>query len=125
MQRPNRDAEPFGAKPGLEPIDVEGLQELLGVQETAEVLDLFVTSTEELIGQIKEAYDRHDAKSLKEAAHQLKGAAASVGANNIASNCLELERYAKEDRWDDMSTVTDGLSANFHNAKSYIRTKFS
>ena len=124
MQRSNPETETFGAQQGLEPVDVEGLQDLLGVAETAEVLELFVTSTEDLIAQIKLASDRHDTKSLKEAAHQLKGAAASVGANGIAGNCLDLERYAKEDRWDAIPKVNEGLSANFQNAKSYIRSKF-
>ncbi len=125
MQRPNRETEPFGAQQGLEPIDIEGLKDLLGAEETGEVLQLFVNSTQDLIEQIKLASDRHDAKSLKEAAHQLKGAAASVGANNIASNCLELERCAKEGLWDAIPKVNDGLIANFENAKSYIRSKFS
>lgn len=124
MQQPGSESQQFGA-PGADPVDVKGLNELLGEEETGEVLQLFVNSSEELISQIKDATDRRDGKLLKEAAHQLKGAAASVGANSIARSCLELEQCAKRDEWDAVPNVHDGLIQNFESAKSYIETKFS
>jgi CheY-like chemotaxis protein len=124
MQQPNQMHD-FSAPPAGEPVDIKGLNELLGEDETAEVLQLFVQSTEELIAQIKDASDRRDSKSLKEAAHQLKGAAASVGANSIARTCLELETCAKSDNWDGVPKLHQGLAQHLEIAKNYIHTTFS
>jgi HPt (histidine-containing phosphotransfer) domain-containing protein len=121
MQQPSGETQTFGASQG-DPVDVKGLSELLGPEEAIEVLQLFVNSTEELISQISEASERHDAKALKEAAHQLKGAASSVGANSIARACLELETCARNDDWNGAVKLNDGLAQNFLNAKSYIQT---
>jgi CheY-like chemotaxis protein len=121
MQEPGRETQEFGV-PGAIPVDVQGLSELLGPEEAVEVLHLFVNSTEELIEQIRDASTRRDSKQLKEAAHQLKGAASSVGANTIARACLELEQCAKNDEWDLVPRLNDGLAQNFQNAKSYIQT---
>ena len=123
MQEPLREAPTVGVTQAeAEVVDLKGLSELLGPEEAIEVLHLFVNSTEELISQIVEASARHDAKTLKEAAHQLKGAAASVGANNIARACIDLEQCARTDDWGATVKVNDGLTANFQNAKSYIQS---
>lgn len=121
MQEQARETESFEV-PQTEPVDVKGLCELLGEEEAIEVLQLFVNSTEELISQINDAASRKDARALKEAAHQLKGAASSVGANSIARTCLDLEVCAKNDDWSTVPTLNDGLALNFQNAKSYIQT---
>lgn len=120
MHQPNSEMQV--GMPNAEPVDMAGLIELLGPDEAAEVLQLFVNSTEELISQIQDAADRHDPKALKEAAHQLKGAASSVGADHIARACLELEKCAKNDQWDSVPSIHAGLSETFENAKSYIQT---
>jgi HPt (histidine-containing phosphotransfer) domain-containing protein len=120
MQEPSQ-AQTFDT-PQTEPVDVQGLSELLGPEEAIEVLHLFVNSTEDLISQLAEAGIRKDAKALKEAAHQLKGAASSVGANNIARTCLELEMCAKNEDWSTVPKLNDGLALTFENAKSYIQT---
>lgn len=121
MQEPIRETHSFGV-PQAEVVDLNGLTELLGPEEAIEVLKLFVDSTEDLISQIVEASARHDAKALKEAAHQLKGAASSVGANTIARACMDLEQCAKNDDWSATTKLNDGLTANFQNAKTYIQS---
>jgi two-component system sensor histidine kinase/response regulator len=121
MQEQGTEVQSLGTAQA-NPVDLKGLQELLGPEEAIEVLQLFVNSTEELISQISDASLRHDTKLLKEAAHQLKGAASSVGANNIARVCLDLETCARNDDWSTASKLNLGLAQNFENTKSYIET---
>jgi CheY-like chemotaxis protein len=108
-----------------EPIDIGSLEEMVGAEEAVEILNLFVSSSQELLDRISGASTKHDGKALREAAHELKGACASIGASNMARTCQELENAVRNDEWDMVPNLENGLSQNFQLAKNYIEMKLS
>lgn len=119
---PNRELRSFvpDMPAATPPLDVTQLEEMLGSEETAEILQLFVSSTEDLLQRIDKAMVDHDAKALREAAHELKGACSSVGASGMAQSCLELEQVAKENDWEKAPAIQSGLTQTFESTRSYI-----
>ena len=67
-------------------IDLAHLARYTGGDEAinAEVLRLFDTQTEEIVGRLQAILDARDTKSWREATHALKGAARGVGAFDMA-----------------------------------------
>lgn len=122
--QPNRDLSSFS--PSMQHsspvIDVSQLEEMLGSEETGEILNLFVTSTEELLVRIDTALAGKDSKALREAAHELKGACSSVGAASMAQSCFELEQAARNEEWDTVPNLQIGLTETFESARVYIET---
>jgi PAS domain S-box-containing protein len=72
----------------------------------AEMLDLFVTSSEDLIEQLTQALNTNDLAQIARLAHQLKGAAAYIGAEEVTRLAAELEAAAKTG---DLATSRDTL----------------
>lgn len=107
------------------PIDVNMLTEMLGGEETGEILLLFVTSSEELMEKIASAIDRQDLQALKEAAHTMKGACSSIGANSMWRECLELEKAAKNADWQAIPISHTALTLTFDEAKEFIQTNYA
>jgi polar amino acid transport system substrate-binding protein len=106
------------------PVDLTMLREMLGEEETADILKLFVTSTEELMDKINQALAQRDAQALREAAHTLKGACSSIGANEMWRECIELEQAAKSADWTHIPEMYSELSQTFDQAKAFIHSKF-
>jgi CheY-like chemotaxis protein/HPt (histidine-containing phosphotransfer) domain-containing protein len=73
----------------LEQTDPEFLKEFLG---------LFVSSGEEILGEVTTAYEKEDRHALERAAHSMLGASRNVGATDLAERCREIERLAPEGR---------------------------
>jgi CheY-like chemotaxis protein/HPt (histidine-containing phosphotransfer) domain-containing protein len=73
----------------LDQTDPEFLKEFLG---------LFVSSGEEILGEVTMAYEKEDRHALERAAHSLLGASRNVGATDLAERCREIERLAPEGR---------------------------
>ncbi|PYS69544.1 MAG: hybrid sensor histidine kinase/response regulator, partial [Acidobacteria bacterium] len=67
------------------------LEEDYGKEMVAKILPMFTQDAKRLIGQIEEAIEHTDCKSLEESAHRLKGGAANIGANEMARLSAELE----------------------------------
>jgi HPt (histidine-containing phosphotransfer) domain-containing protein len=61
-----------------------------------ETFALFRDSAQEQMTAIAEAVKGHDAASLRDKAHSLKGSAATVGAERVASAARELERMGRD-----------------------------
>ena len=102
------------------PIDISQLEEMLGPEETSEILTLFITSTEELLERINKAMENKDGRALKEAAHELKGACSSVGAKGMAQLCFDLEQAGKNNEWDNAPRIQSGLNQTFESARNWI-----
>jgi HPt (histidine-containing phosphotransfer) domain-containing protein len=67
----------------------------VGSEGVAEILDLFLTDSAELVGVLRHAAERGDAAGIARAAHSLKSTAATVGAHLLAEHCLEVERLGR------------------------------
>ncbi|MCP4592820.1 MAG: response regulator, partial [bacterium] len=90
---PPPDTEPRG------PLDVEDALARLGNDRELlrDVLELFVEDLPDRVKELRAAAARNDAAGIRAVAHQLKGAAASLGAVGAAKTALHLERLDSED----------------------------
>ena len=59
-----------------------------------ELIDLFLRDTPPRIQDMQTAIAHSDARTLKEAAHGLKGSASNLGAQRLSNLCLALEKLA-------------------------------
>lgn len=55
------------------------------------LIQLFKTQSEEVIGDIQKAYESNQTVALSQAAHKLKGSSANLGAKLLAEKCKEIE----------------------------------
>ncbi len=97
---------PAGVEPEPEPepetIDRKVLAKLdtLGGGSTLkrELIDLYLDREPGQIEELRVAIDAGDAKALRMAAHKLKGSAATMGAQKMASCCNDLELAARDEK---------------------------
>jgi signal transduction histidine kinase/CheY-like chemotaxis protein len=67
----------------------EGSPEIMG-----QLIDDYLTTAERLVGTIKEAADRGDARSIERAAHSLKGSSGQMGAQQLMLESAAMEGAA-------------------------------
>lgn len=73
-----------------------------------EVAKLFLDSAPEMLGEVREAVARHDARAVEWAAHTLKGSVGNFGADAAFQAALRLERMG---RAGDLTGSEDALAA--------------
>jgi CheY-like chemotaxis protein/HPt (histidine-containing phosphotransfer) domain-containing protein len=80
----------------VEPVVIARLQGVVGSEpETIRsYLQLFVRIVDGLVAQLADATSAADAKTVRRFAHQIKGSAASIGADELASIAGALEKLA-------------------------------
>jgi CheY-like chemotaxis protein len=76
----------------------------------ATLLDLFVEQAPAAVAAVEGAAAAGDAALLQQAAHRLRGAAATLGAEPLARACGEWDEAAQEGRLPDPASVTAVLS---------------
>jgi CheY-like chemotaxis protein len=74
---------------------VERLGASLGATGVVQLIDVFLASYPQLIGDVRSAIQGKDAGALKVAAHSLKAAAQTLGLRAIADYALKLEQLGK------------------------------
>jgi len=74
-------------------------RETCGEAAAAKILEVFMTSTPELLQNLRVAIEVQDALLLKRTAHKLKGACAMIGTQEMSANCHSLEQAAKTGDW--------------------------
>jgi len=82
-------------QPVLNPESLDQIRELnpeMGNTLVISVLQTYLESSSELIRKIGIAINNEDAESLRVAAHSLKSASASIGADSLSSLFKELEQ---------------------------------
>ncbi len=73
------------------PVNWTGLQQSCGEDGAVEILTIFVDSSRDILGRLERGLGNHDVPAIKAAAHELKGASASVGSQAMAAACKKLE----------------------------------
>jgi CheY-like chemotaxis protein/HPt (histidine-containing phosphotransfer) domain-containing protein len=81
--------------------------------QVREMLHLFVSSTEGLLGDLANAVNMRDAGQAARQAHQIKGAAAYLGAEEITRLASETETLAKARDWGPCAEALEDLEAAF------------
>ena len=88
------DSTPSVAAPLLDESQLDQLRGDGEDNDFLEIIDLFLTQTEEQIGQLNEAVGNQDAAATSHLAHQLKGSSANLGARRLADSLSRLEQSA-------------------------------
>jgi len=102
-----------------EPINLQALKETCGEDGAQELLQIFLDSTEDLFGRMNRANETRDSKSLKAAAHEMKGACGSVGANKMAAISRSLESAALAEDWSSCSKLIGELQSSFLSVRRF------
>lgn len=89
---------PEASPPVLDPGTLASLWEMQAAAETdllSELLQLFRSDAEPLLQSLAQAVAEDDPEGQRRAAHGLKGAAANLGARQLAALCQELEQRGR------------------------------
>ena len=80
-------------------IDLSSLREITGGDRALEVelFAVFIESTSECFVALRVAFDNEDHIAWREAAHALKGASGSMGANTLYEICREAQNEFQAD----------------------------
>lgn len=106
-----------------EPIDREYLNLLYGLQQLEDVLELFLTVTENLLTQLESAITHHDVAIVRRMAHEIKGSSFAVSASEMAKLCLELEHAGEEQNWPEAERLYAALGLAFARVRQYLQLK--
>jgi len=94
-----------GLSPHSDGINLDHLKELFGDdhESITEILDMFRQSMRQILKQkMAHALKAHDRKQMKALAHELKGASANIGGDNIALLCAQIETQTEAEDWDEI-----------------------
>ena len=83
---------------------IDGDTELFG-----ELVELFMTESVELLGQVRKAIAQHDAKGLERAAHSMKGSAAAFCGESARVVAQTLEDMGERGDFGEVEAVADEL----------------
>ena len=107
------------------PIDIELFSEMLGLEtEDAqemlpELLELFLEDSVEQIESLKQAVSSQDSSMLRNAAHKMKGGAASVAAMPLSDACGVMEKYGLDGELSDAATQYERIIVEWDRLKSW------
>jgi CheY-like chemotaxis protein len=104
----------------LEPIDRDYLNLLYGLQQLDEVLELFLTVTDNLLGQLESAIEHHDVAVVRRMAHEIKGSSYAVSAREMARLCLSLEHEGEEQNWTEAEKLYAALGLAFARVREFL-----
>ncbi len=80
------------------PLDVELLDEQaeLGIEDLRDLIDLYLTQADEIMGELHTAIRSDAAKDVDQLAHKLAGSSAVCGANAMVAPLRSLEQRGRE-----------------------------
>lgn len=91
----------------------------------AEMLELFVTTTAKLLLKLDAALDERDAAQAARLAHELKGSAAYIRAQEMLEMARQLEVEIKAGDWEAIGHATQEINSAFSALKHYVETRAS
>ena len=104
------------------PLDIEKIRGMLhgNDQTTYELLNLYLTTTQNLIEQVRKNIRQKDAAACARKAHEIKGASAYVSAWEMLELARLMERAAKREDWDGIQEYLEELEPAFIRAWAYV-----
>ena len=105
------------------PVDVSGLLALRQLQApgkpdvVARIVRTFLEESTARVVALHKAVDSNDADQIERAAHALKGIAGTVGATEMLSLAVRLERIGREGRTQDGRQLVTQLESAFERAR--------
>jgi CheY-like chemotaxis protein/HPt (histidine-containing phosphotransfer) domain-containing protein len=101
-------------------VDVSGDDEEFMI----ELVSAFLSGGESTVQELRAAVQLGDAAAIGRAAHKLKGAAANLHVNNLATMCFDLETRARSDQKADWHADLEKVAAQFARVGEGLRTEF-
>jgi HPt (histidine-containing phosphotransfer) domain-containing protein len=101
---------------GLQDLQVEG-----GPSLVKRVVDAYLTDSEPLISQLKEALSVNDGEALQRSAHSLKSSSANVGALRLSEISRELEMNCRNNSLEDVARLVAAIESEFMKAKETLQ----
>jgi HPt (histidine-containing phosphotransfer) domain-containing protein len=101
-------------------VDVSGDDEEFMI----ELVSAFLSGGESTVQELRAAVQLGDAAAIGRAAHKLKGAAANLHVNNLATLCFDLEARARSDQKADWHADLENVAAEFARVGESLRTEF-
>jgi two-component system, sensor histidine kinase and response regulator len=89
-----------------------------------ELVHAFVSGSEDTLQELRAAVELGDAAAIGRAAHKLKGAAANLHVNNLATLSFDLETRAKSGQMADWRAEVEKITAEFARVCESLRTEF-
>jgi HPt (histidine-containing phosphotransfer) domain-containing protein len=89
--------------------------------QVIEMLELFISSTQPILVALRTAISNEDTAQASRQAHQIKGAAAYLGADLMTQHAADAERFGKLGQFDACAKSTDQLEAAFNTVCDDIR----
>lgn len=105
-----------------QPIDMEELEEFYGNEMLVEMMETFLSQTEDMIAKLRIQLFERNARAIAGLAHEVKASCASIGAKQIARLCLYLEQAATQNDWLEVEETLSSIEKNYNNLKSYIQS---
>ncbi|MBN1846919.1 MAG: response regulator, partial [Sedimentisphaerales bacterium] len=90
------------------------------IQALQEIADLYLSSTEENLQQLRDACQKQDVDLLLHQAHSLKGASANVGADRLAQLALEIEQVMNNRDLAQAQSILDHILEEFEQTRGII-----
>jgi len=87
-----------------------------------EILQEFVDPAKNIVADIKNGFEARNAGGIGAAAHKMKSAARSVGANDLADLCAELEEAGNLEAWDRIDAEVPRIDETFTEVLNYIES---
>ncbi len=82
-------------------IELQALKDLIGddPEEVREFMQSCIGPLRELITEMQTAYEQHSFAAIRDGAHKLYSSARSIGANELADLCQDLEQAGEDSDW--------------------------
>jgi two-component system, sensor histidine kinase and response regulator len=100
--------------------NLRDLEIVLPEELLAELMPLFVTTTQSSINKLREAIEQKELRDLVATAHEIKGAAAGMGAMKVSAISKELEFAGKSEDWQAIPKHFNQLEKSFEALKQII-----
>jgi len=118
---------PRPAEKGLVNLQVldrlRALRRLGAADPFAEIVNLYLEQTPELLGKLGEACAREAGDLLNRHAHTLKGSCSNLGVEGMAARCRELENIAASGDFTAARMVLDQLDQDFKRVRTILETE--
>lgn len=86
----------------------------------AEILTIFIKSSDETISNLNYSIENRDEDKLLAAAHKLKGSAGTVGGEILAEQCYLVNKLCKENDFDKAFETASGIPKLYDELKDVM-----
>ena len=91
----------------------------------AKIIHAYLSSSEAIIMQLREALALNDLEALRNAAHSLKSSSANLGATKLTEICSRLELNCRKNSLENASTLVSAIESEFLQVKATLNQEIS